>query len=176
MTSLNPKIALFILPALFFSAAANAQMGNQPFSFGNAQGGGMSVGGKQAIINEKALGIAPNTLLRGSGGELLDVQNGPGGSVLTSYSGTTHSIPGYKGVSIQEAHPDMTVGIFNGFFLPTLYSTGYSPYSTSVGTLSGATISTWTSRVTSGGMPLSYLTGNAVDGWTGQVLIMDIVY
>ncbi len=172
MSSTFARIAVsaLLLPLPF---AAIAQMSNQPFSFRNGGGVGMSVGGREAIINDKILGSRPDNLVRGPGGELLDVQKGPGGVALVSYPGTGQFIPQYRGISFREYHPEMAAGTFNGFFMPSMYSSSYLYSSPST---SGATVSTWTSRVISGGMPISYQEGNVVDSWTGQALIMDTAY
>lgn len=172
----TPVFSLSVMPLLLFNNVAIAQMSNAPFSFRNSPGGeaGMSVGGRQAIINEKIMDLRPDNLLRAPGGELLDVQKGPGGSAITSYFGTGQIIPQYRGTGFQGNHPEMAVGVFNGYFLPLTFTSSYDPSSGLL--FSGATVSTWTSRVISGGLPLSYLDGNVVDSWTGQVLIMNTAY
>lgn len=163
-------LALFMLPLGY---DASAQISNQPFSFRN-QGGspGISLGGREAILNEKIQGVHPDNLLRTPGGELLYVQEGPGSGAFVSYPGVGQTIPNYRGTSFREYHPEMKAGYFNGFFLPSFYGASYPAYSSSSISPSGAMVSTWTGRVTSGGMPLSYMEGNVVDGWTGQVLLM----
>lgn len=175
MVLLRPRIAILTLPLLFISPIAGAQMSNAPFSFHNNPGGGvgMSVGGRQALINEKILGATPDNLVRGPSGELLDVQKGPGGSAITSHPGTGQVIPQYRGTGFQGNQSEMAREAFTGYFLPFMFAISYAPSSDMH---SAATVSTWTSRVLSGGMPISYLDGNVVDSWTGQVLIMNTVY
>lgn len=155
---------------MLLAGTASAQLSNQPFSFKNANGGlGMSVGGREAILNEKIQGIRPDNLVRAPNGELLEVQKGRDGSAFVSYPGTGQAIPQYRGTSYREFNPEIAAGVFNAYSLGGF--TGYVG-NASVSAPSGATVSTWTSRVTSGGMPISYTDGNVVDGWTGQVLVM----
>lgn len=141
---------------------AQAQLNNAPFSFSNGGGPGMSVGGRQAILNEEVRGERPDNLLRAPSGELLEVEQVRGRSALVTEPGTTRFIPQYRGGSFRSA--DMRAGVFNGFFSPTLFPR-YSPF---IVPLSGATINTWTSRVAYG-VPVYATEGNVVDLWTGQV-------
>lgn len=155
-----------------FTETAQAQMNNQPFQFnGNPAGAGMSVGGRQAILNDKVLRSRPDNLVRSPSGRLLDVQPGPGSTALATEQGTTQFIPQYRGGDYRS--PDMAAGVFNPFFSPAAYASGYIPF---IYTHSGATISTWTGRITTG-MPVSYLGDtNEVDVWTGQVFVLSAPY
>lgn len=167
-----PTLTLSVMPLLFLSSLAHGQMGNAPFTFKNSPDGGvgMSVGGREAITNDKLYNMRPENLLRGPDGTLLNVQKGPGGIAIVSYP-NGQIIPQYRGTDFRGGHQEMAAGVFNGYFLPSM--SGYNPYWKMH---SGATVSTWTSRITSDGMPLSYMEGNVVDMWTGQVLIMDARY
>lgn len=150
-------------------SGAVAQLNNMPYAFRGAVDGGvgMSVGGKQAILNEQITGVTPYNMVRGVDGQLLDVQKSFGGSAIVSYPGTTQTIPHYYGTSYREGRPDISVGVFNNFFTPSNSGGGYSSVSH---IHSGATVSTWTGRVLTGGVPVSYLgEDNPVDAWTGGV-------
>lgn len=167
------RITAFTFLALLLSNAVIAQINNQPYSFGRSgRGVGISVGGREAIINEKIHGVHPDNMIRTPAGELLEVYKGPGGTAFAIYPGTGRFIPEYHGTSFREYSPDIAVGIFNPFFMPASYGSGYVAYPYSYSSSSGATVSTWTARVSSDGMPISYQEGNVVDSWTGQVLIM----
>ena len=52
---------------------------------------------KQAILDQKNLGITPNTLLRGTNGVLLNVTEGVGKSAIVTYQG--EALTAYKGTS-----------------------------------------------------------------------------
>lgn len=155
---------------LLASGTAHAQMSNKPFVFKNTPGGiGMSVGGKQAIFNEKFFGEQPHNLVRDSSGNLLDIQNGPGRNVFVSYPGTDLFIPNYRGSSFKGARSDMTAGVFNAFFSPSSSGRSSVPYPQ---IQSGETISTWTTRVASGNTTVSYSGDSVVDNWTSQVCLI----
>ena len=148
-----------------------AQMSNQPYTFRNGSPSvGMSAGGKQAIINEKLYDATPRNLLHNSRGELLDVQEGPGQSAIIFRHGTNTTVPGYR-TTFRDGRFDMSAGVFNTYFIPS--SSGSSPGYASIGQMhGGATASTWTARVITGG-PVSYLgLDNPVEVWTGQVCSM----
>ncbi len=148
--------------------SALAQMDNRPFSFkGTPDGGiGMSIGGQQAIINDKILGLRPDNLVRSSTGILLDVSRGPGRSAIVANEGNSGFLPKYKGTSFRGDNLDMTVGVFNSFFSPR--QSGYAG-ATKASTYSGSVVSSWTSRVVSDGAPVSYVPNNSVDNWTALV-------
>ncbi len=60
----------------------------------------------------------------------------------------------------------MSAGVFNAYFAPS--GGGSSSVVNSYGHVhSGAIVNTWTSRIVSGGEPVSFLPGNPVDVWTG---------
>ncbi|MFZ4761770.1 MAG: hypothetical protein ACOYK8_03020 [Alphaproteobacteria bacterium] len=178
MWKLQPKISAkfcFLTLSLWMIAQASsvAQMDNRPYSFNN-NGSGMSIGGREAIIYEKILGIHPDNLLRGTNGELLDVQKGPGGIAFATEKGTGVYLPQYRGTSWQGNIEGQGAGIFNGFFLPTILTISEDNSYGAGNFQASATVSTWTSRVISGGMAPAFMNNNVVDSWTGQVLMMDI--
>ncbi len=144
---------------------ASSQLIGEPFSFPTSSGGpGMSIGGRQAILNEKLFGQRPDNLLRSpSTGELLTVEKGPGGSAFARYSGSDVFLPQFR-TSFRQNDPSMAAGIFNGFFLSSIGMPVFFP-----NPYSGASVSTWTARVSSG-MPVSYGDQNVVDEWTSQVI------
>jgi hypothetical protein len=162
-----------VLALAFLSVSGSgavAQLNNMPYAFrGTADGSvGMSVGGRQAILNQQISGITPANLVRGVNGQLLDVQKSAGGTAIVSYPGTGQTIPQFYGTSYREGRPDISVGTFNSFFVPGSGASG--GYSSVSHIHSGATVSTWTGRVITGGAPVSYLgEGNSVDSWTGGV-------
>lgn len=152
-----------------FSTQAHAQLNNKPFSFkGTPDGGvGMSIGGQQALINQKILGTTPDNLLRDAGGKLLDVTKGPGGAAIVSKEGNGGFLPKYKGTSFKGTNLNISVGVFNAYFSPRTLSGGVSRSATYENLHSGAVINSWTARVTSGGAPVSYV-NDSIDTWTAM--------
>ena len=151
------------------AGTALAQMDNKPFSF-NRRGGdeiGMSNGGRQAIIEEKIFDSTPDNLQRDSGGYLLDVTKGPGGSALvTRQSGAF--IPGYSGTDFRDDNPLMRVGVFNPFFNP-IYVNGHSYMDLQTASVLGS----WIGNV-SAGVPFPYYdSANTINSWTVFVNSLD---
>lgn len=147
---------------LFLAGTAQAQLINRPFSFNTPSGGvGMSIGGRQAILNDKILGSRPDNLVRGADGQLITVISGPGRSAISSIEGGG-TIPGYRGRSFRDGNPGMSAGAFNAYFVPGSSGGGVGPVLES-----GATINTWTGRIITG-MPVSYTPSSSVDTWTGM--------
>ncbi len=171
----NQKIIL-LFAAVFVTfcwpATPYAQLNNKPFSFKMSPGGGvgMSLGGRQAIINQKVLGVTPGTLVRGADGQLLDVTKGPGKSAIISHEGGG-TIPSFRGRSFRGGNVDMAVGVFNSFF--SSRSGGGSSGSSIASVHSAAVVDTWTGRVVTGGMPVSYLPSSSVDNWTALAYSMN---
>ncbi|TVQ81841.1 MAG: hypothetical protein EA357_11590 [Micavibrio sp.] len=162
----------FILPLTFACAMgltmpqAQAQMNNQPFAFPNNAGNiGISMGGKQAIIDHKLNDSTPRHLVRGADGNLLDVEKGPGGLAIVS-TADGNTVPSFRGRSFRDGDGTMAVGVFNAYFVPS--QSNNNRFSLMQG-LSSAAINTWTARVISGGAPVSYLPNSTVDIWTGMV-------
>lgn len=166
----RPGIRALMAAAVFSAVTigtAHAQLDNKPFSFKNAPGGGvgMSIGGRQAIINEKLFDATPDNLQRAPDGSLLDVTEGPGKSAIIFRHGTDSVIPGYKGTSFRGNNDLMQVGIFNPYFAPDYNSTtlpgiAYSHlYTTS-------TISSWTGSVSPESHAFMSRGGSPVDRWT----------
>lgn len=147
-----------------------AQLNNAPYSFKYSGGGmGMSSAGKEALIGQKLLGSTPDNLVRGVDGSLLNIQRGPGDVAIVSTPGGQY-LPQFKGTSFRGSNTDISVGTFNAYFSPSGNTgSGYMPL---VQGHSSATVSTWTGRVTSNGVPVSYL-DDSVDTWTGQVLTLN---
>lgn len=174
----KPGIRTIMAAAAFISAVtigtAYAQLDNKPFSFKNAPGGGvgMSIGGRQAIINEKLFDATPDNLQRAPDGSLVDVTEGPGNSAITFRHGTDSTIPGFKGSSFRGDNDLMQVGVFNPYFAPNFNSTtlpgiAYSHlYTTS-------TINSWTGGVSPESHAFMSRGGNTVDRWTMFVSSMN---
>lgn len=153
---------------LFLMGGASAQMNNRPYSFKNSPGGlGMSDGGRQAIINQKMLDKAPDNLLRGPDGFLLDVIKGPGSVVIVREENNGSFIPGYRGTDFRGGNQDMKSGVFNLFFSPAYRDGSYSTYSDYQ---TAAVIGAWISSVVPG---ISYDSANPVTSWTVFVYNMD---
>lgn len=152
------------------SATAYTQMRNEPYTFRNAPNGmGMSIGGQQAILNERLFGETPRNLVRGPSGQLLDVTRGPGHSAIVSFQGNGGIIPGYKGADYRQGNAGMAVGVFNSFFTPSYYSgTSYASYAAYGDSQTGAIVSSWTSKAMSDYGP-AYSGSNSIEGWTGMV-------
>lgn len=169
------SIFVFLLLAVASTTyVANAQLNNKPFSFKGTPDGsiGISAAGKQAIVNFENFSIKPSTLLKGSNGQLLNVTEGVGTSVIVTFQGSGEIIPAYKGTSYKGDSSAMSAGTFNAYFTPSSGSNGGSslPYNPNFAS-SSESISTWTSRVATGGYPVSYSPGSVVDNWTSMVFI-----
>lgn len=148
-----------------FPTDSEAQMGSKPFSFGTSSGGiGISIAGKQAIINKKLYGLTPKVLLRGGDGGLLTVQHGPGHSVIVTDSAGV-ILPGYRGRGFNEGS---SAGFFNAYF--SGYHDGSYPQYVEASATRLA-IDSWTSSVIYGG-PSSIGT-SSVDQWTSMVYAMN---
>ena len=103
---------------------------------------------------------------------MLNVTEGVGTSVIVTPQGSATIIPAYKGTSYKGNNGAMSAGAFNAYFVPSSDGNGgssyvYSPFVAS----SSQTVSTWTSRVATGGYPVSYSPGSVVDNWTSMVFI-----
>ncbi len=156
--------ASFAAGMILFAGAADAQMSNRPFSFGSPGGGlGMSLAGKQAIIDQKLFGSTPDNIMRGPGGQLLTVTPGPGDTAFaTTRSGEILPVNPRRGFDKR-----LGAGQFNSFFVEFdgLPYQAYSEYGST-----RATISAWTGSVLSGG-PVG-AGGGSVDQWTTMVYYM----
>ena len=160
-------LASFIL--LISSVVAEpavAQLQNTPFSFGPGPGGsvGMSVGGRQAIINEKLFGSTPSVILRDPSGQILDLREGPNDTAVVSVPGG-NVIPGYRGRDFRDGEPSIGVGIVNAFVLPRRDRIG-GAYAVQAD--SADLVNTWTLRVLSGG-GAAVGSASSVDLWTAMV-------
>ena len=155
---------MFLFAVLVLPNAATAQISNQPFSFGSPSTGvGMSVAGKQAIINKKLFGSTPSVLLKSDDGRLLGLSNGPGSlPIVTSPGGEI--LAGYRGRRSYFGGDAWSAGTFNAFFAGA--RNGDS--STVLASSSGASIDSWTGPVLSGSGS-AYGSGNSVDQWTDMV-------
>lgn len=144
------------------AGAAFAQMDNKPFSFNKrgSDGVGMSNAGRQAIIEEKIFDSTPDNLQRDSGGYLLDVTKGPGGTALVTRQNGTF-LPGYSGTDFRDDNPFMRVGAFNPFFNP-IYVNGHSYMDLHTASVLGS----WIGNV-SAGVPFPYYdSANTINSWT----------
>lgn len=134
------------------SGQADAQLNNRPYSFKNSADGGMgmSLGGRQAIINEKLYGFTPDNLQRDASGGLIDIVRGPGRSAIAFRHGSTEPLPFYRGSSFRGSYDDMQAGIFNSYFGSSYdgpYYFGGSPGTGYSGSSTASTIDSWTSLV-----------------------------
>ena len=167
------KMKKFILPlavccslGLSGTTDAQAQMDNQPYAFPG--GSGISIGGKQAIMNQEINNLTPKNLVRGADGHLLDVTKGAGGIAITRTEDGAF-VPSFRGSnSFRDDAGAMSVGVFNAYFVPKSYSS--NRYYTAQ-PLSSTAVSTWTARVISDGTLISYAPDSTVDIWTGMVYI-----
>lgn len=161
-----------ILVAALFTAvagSAQAQLSNKPFSFSSGGGPsvGMSIGGRQAILNEQLTGATPRVLVRDGFGELVDVAPAPGGpAALARRPGEGNFLPNFSRADFRGGNPGMSVGAFNAFFVPGRDRSGGFIL---VQGESGALINTWTARVVSDASGVIYRFDSTVDVWTGQV-------
>lgn len=168
-------LAVFAMAAFAasISVPADAQLlSNRPFAFKNRIGGGvgMSIGGRQAILNEELFGATPDNLVRGPVGELLDVTEAGRGAAVVNVPGSSF-IPGFRGADFRRGTVGMSVGAFNSFFVPKADGTlAIFPFESS----SSDTVNTWTGRVISG-TGVSFRAGNPVDVWTSLVFGMPAV-
>lgn len=162
-------LSALILSLGAFTSPAYAQMNNKPFSFkGTPDGGvGMSMGGRQAILNQEIFGATPKNMIRGADGQLLSLTVGEGRVAIVSNEGNSGFLPGYKGSSFRGDNPDMSYGVFNTFFSPRNRD-GISS-STLAALHTGSVISTWTARVATGSDSVSFLPSSSVDNWTAMV-------
>lgn len=145
---------LFLLPV-----SAQAQMSSKPFSFNSPSGGaGMSIAGRQAIINQELFGLTPNVLLKSEDGRLLGLRKGPGNSAIVS-SPSGEFLPGFRGRTLGI---DFAAGTFNEFFVADGVHSGFITHSPTT-----ATIDSWTGSVLQGGPVMA--AGGSVDQWTSMV-------
>ncbi len=160
------SICLAAIAALT-SVEVQAQMSNKPFTFSapGTNGIGMSVAGRQAILGEHLTGATPSVLLRGSDGNLLNVERGPERiAIVTETSGAF--LPGFRR-GFRGGSQGIGYGVFNSFFVPsarqnstqTLYLLGIE---------SNVPVDTWTTRIVSDGA-VGYGPVSPVNAWTGYV-------
>lgn len=157
------------LSAFLLTTAGNtvmAQMNNRPFSFNTPGGGpGISMGGRQAILNNELFGATPDNLVRGDNGILLEVTKIDGNSAIVRFEGGS-TIPSFRGTSFRGDNDSWTAGSFNAFFEPRGNNSFVRSYAAMP---TGSVISTWTGRVASN-MPVSFSPSSPVDLWTGMVM------
>ena len=150
---------------------AKAQWNNRPFSFSGSGGAGMSLAGRQAILQKEIFGLTPDNLLRGPSGALVDVFEGPGSNAFVTAQANPF-LPGFagRGSSFRRSPAD-GAGIFNPFFAPRSGGSSTPSFLTSQRT--AATIASWTNMVTAGsgrGAIVVYPgSGGSIDAWTAQV-------
>lgn len=155
-----------IILSTFSISPSFAQMNNEPYSFKGA-GSGMSIGGKQALLNQKILGQTPDNLLRSLDGQLLTVDRGPGHAAIVSIPGEGNFLPGYK-TDYKQGRSDLNAGVFNSFFDS---GDGYTGYALMGAPGTSAVINAWTRYAGYDGHNYSaiYAPQNSVDVWTGMV-------
>jgi hypothetical protein len=156
----------FTITLFIFAQIANAQMNNKPFSFNGSPGGnvGISMGGRQAVLNKEFFDETPRNMIRSRDGRLLDVTVGPGHSAIVSYE-SGEFIPSFRGASDFRMNDGAAAGVFNAYFSPSHGGTGIPSFSS--GSVSSTAISTWTAQIVGNGIP--YSPGNTVDTWTTMV-------
>lgn len=146
--------------------AAEAQLSNRPFAFGNPGGGvGISIGGRQAVLEKRFTGRTPSVLVRDRAGELVEVSRAPGSRAAIARRPGSSTIPGFRRADWRLGQTGLSVGAFNGFFVPRSADSGYVPVQAD----SGDVINTWTTRVVTGDGRVIYRHDSAVDLWTAQV-------
>ncbi len=146
---------------------AQAQLNQKPFSFNTPNGSvGMSIGGKQAILNDGTFKIKPKNMLRVNNGSLLTVTRSKGNSALITTQGGD-VIPAFKGSSHKGANTTWNAGSFNSFFSPKSFDGSASNYNNNIYT--SAVVSTWTERVATQSA-VSYVPNSSVETWTGMVV------
>lgn len=157
--------AAMVMAFVMAATPAAAQLQNSPYSFRNSPGGGvgMSIGGRQAILNDELLGRTPSVILRDPSGQVLSLQEGPDGTAIVSVPGGNF-IPGYRGQDFRQGNLAMSVGIFNAFFGPRRDRVG-GAYAVQAD--SADLVNTWTLRVMSDGG--GYGGTGPVDMWTAMV-------
>jgi len=161
--------AVVMAAVVVVAQPAAAQLQNNPYSFKYSPGGvGMSVGGRQAILNDKLFDARPNVMLRDDAGGLLTLQRGPGDTAIVSVPGG-NTIPGYHGRDFRGDNGDSVgVGIFNAYFTPRRDRVG-GAYAVQAD--SADLVNSWTLRVISGGSA-GYRADSPVDTWTAMVFGM----
>jgi hypothetical protein len=143
------------------SDTADAQMGTRPFSFDTMSGAGMSIAGRQAIIEKELFGSTPNVLLKSDDGRLLGLHHGPGSTALVT-SPEGEFLPSYRGRGVKRP---LRAGEFNEYFRG---SSGYSaPHN--VGSTT-ETIDSWTATVISGRPHPGY---SSIEQWTSMVYLLE---
>lgn len=159
------RVGMGLFGFILLPTHVHGQLNNRPFSFNTPSGmTGMSIGGMEAVLNDKILGIRPENMVRGTDGRLLTLMEGPGNSAIVSDTGGSF-IPGYKGGGYAAGNSLMSAGAFNPYFVRREERKG-GPYTMMV--TSGDTVNTWTARIVSGS-PVSYAPYSSVDTWTGMV-------
>lgn len=161
MTGKTFKACLLLSAVFLLPTAASAQMSNKPYSFGTpGQGAGMSVAGKQAIMNQKLYGSTPDVLLKSPDGRLLGVSKAPGELAIVTTPGG-EIVPSYRGRSIT-ADTGWQAGAFNPYF----FGSRDNGVSFDVSVSSTDTVSAWTNQVFGGSSASSR---SSVDVWTDMV-------
>lgn len=166
------RMIAMTLGAVLLGDVAMAQMQNRPFAFRNSGPGGvgMSVGGKQAILNQEFTGAQPEVLVRDASGQLLDVRRGRDGLAIVREPGGGNFIPGFRGSGFRAGAVGMSVGAFNAFFVPRRGSNlSFLPMQAS----STETVTVWTARVVTDSSVMSGR-NNPVDIWTGYVFTLPV--
>jgi hypothetical protein len=161
MTRLSGFALFAIAFVMLAPLPSQAQISNKPFSFGTPGGIGMSNAGRQAIINQKINGAQPEVLLRDAFGNLLGLDNGPGGiPIVTGPDG--QALPGYRGRGWKGSNPALDVRVFNAYFVPGRQQDG-PPFT--VAATSGQAVDAWTDAVIYGSAS-GY--GSSIDQWVAM--------
>jgi hypothetical protein len=157
--------AVCLLAAMSMAAtSAEAQLNSRPFSFGSVVNGpiagsgsaGMSMAGRQAIINEELTGARPRAILVDPSGNILSIERGPG-NIAIARETPNSVIPQYRGS-----------GLGFGF---SGSSPAYSGRAYTIGGNYNPSIDIWVSMVGGGfsGMQPVSSTSATIDTWSSWV-------
>jgi len=170
----NCVLCALIVTALIpiSTTVVDAQVSNRPFQFNTSgsSGLGMSIGGKQAILNQELFGATPRNLLRNQSGELVGVESGPRRVPIVTAPGGQF-IPGFRR-TFRDRSPGLRVGVFNASFVPEARLS--SNAALLFDDFSGANVDIWTVRVLSrGAAGFAFRPGDPVTSWTGYVYALE---
>lgn len=153
---------LMILALLAGATPADAQMDNRPFQFRN--GPGLSLAGRQAILDKELLGRVPDTIGRGPFGSLVIVRETEGGAAIAFDRAGVPVVGGLTGSGWRDSRT--AAGIFNPFFLPSRNGT-----TVRLSTLTTAPMDAWLTQVNlpGSGYPRPATRASSIDTWTSLV-------
>jgi hypothetical protein len=163
MSSRGSFLSAFVLAAALSGIAGDAAaqlISNKPFEFSRRGGGGvgMSLGYRQAIIEEKLFNRRPENLLRDATGALLEVERGPSNQAFARQQAS----PFLPGASAGVARSGGSFSVFGGGA-----GIGFSIGGVGI----GAGIGLEYGLLDSGGTLVSYSSpaSSPIDGWISQL-------